>query len=38
MSAVAHPGQRPEGTPAANSLLDVEGLRVQYGGVIASTR
>jgi branched-chain amino acid transport system ATP-binding protein len=35
MSALAQPGQPPEGTAAAGPLLDVEGLRVQYGGVVA---
>jgi branched-chain amino acid transport system ATP-binding protein len=35
MSAVAQPGQPPDGTTAAGSLLDIERLRVQYGGVIA---
>jgi branched-chain amino acid transport system ATP-binding protein len=35
MSALAQPGQPPEGTPAAECLLHVEGLRVQYGGVVA---
>ena len=35
MSVVAQPGQPPDGTSPDGPLLDVEGLRVQYGGVIA---